>query len=221
MRNAKAAVHWINSADPSALCPTTAINLHASAAYEAVLNPGLPNKLRNSALQIPFYHIKAYDYGRTDNFHNARKKRNHQMQILRAMSAEAKLGALALLTALALVSPSLTDHTSQTIVNPYEARVVIHNDSGGGDPLYAQVGFKRRMETHHGEQRMFHWHAYKLDPDDCAPVTYIRFHNAAGGYAENKLKFGKFCSGPQGEIDNSTHYEFAFDGGSRLDLDKK
>ena len=52
------------------------------------------------------------------------------MKILRAMSAEAKLGALALLTALALVSPSITGHTSQTIVNPYKARVVIHNDSG-------------------------------------------------------------------------------------------
>ena len=52
------------------------------------------------------------------------------MQILRAMSAEAKLGVLALLTALALLSPSITGHTSQTIVNPYNARVVIHNDTG-------------------------------------------------------------------------------------------
>ena len=68
---------------------------------------------------------------------------------------------------------------------------------------------------------MFHWHTYKLDPDDRAPAPYIRFHNAVGGHAEYKLKFGKFGSGPHGEIDNSTHYEFAFDGGSRLDLYKK
>ena len=52
------------------------------------------------------------------------------MRILRALSAEAELGVLALLTALALVSPSITGHTSQTVVNPYKARVVIHNDTG-------------------------------------------------------------------------------------------
>ena len=143
------------------------------------------------------------------------------MKILRAMSAEAKLGALALLTALALVSPSITGHTSQTIVNPYKARVVIHNDSGVAIHYMLKWGPSGEWKTITVNNSMFHWHTYKLDPDDRAPAPYIRFHNAVGGYAEYKLKFGKFGSGPHGEIDNSTHYEFAFDGGSRLDLYKK
>ena len=131
------------------------------------------------------------------------------MKILRAMSAEAKLGALALLTALALVSPSITGHTSQTIVNPYKARVVIHNDSAVAIHYMLKWGPSGEWKTITVNNGMFHWHAYKLDPDDRAPAPYIRFHNAAGGYAEYKLKFGKFGSGPRGEIDNSTHYEFA------------
>ena len=45
------------------------------------------------------------------------------------MSAEAKLGILALLTAVALVSP-INGHPSQTVVNPSKAKVVIHNDTG-------------------------------------------------------------------------------------------
>ena len=53
------------------------------------------------------------------------------------------------------------------------------------------------------------------------PHHTIRFPNAAGGYTEYKLKFGKFGNGPPGEIDNSMHYQFAFDTGSRLDLYKK
>ncbi len=74
------------------------------------------------------------------------------MQILRAMSAEAKLGVLALLTALALVSPSITGHTSQTIVNPYKAKGCYSQRYRGGDPLHAQVGDHRRMEDHNREQ---------------------------------------------------------------------
>jgi hypothetical protein len=140
------------------------------------------------------------------------------MQILRAMSAEAKLGVLALLTALALVSPSMTGHTSQTIVNPYKGRVVIHNDTGVAIRYMFKWGPSGEWKTITVNNGMLYWHSYKLDADDRAPAPYIRFHNAAGAYTEYKLKFGKFGSGPRGEIDSSTHYEFAFAGGSRLDL---
>ena len=143
------------------------------------------------------------------------------MQILRAMSAEAKLGVLALLTALALLSPSITGHTSQTIVNPYKARVVIHNDTGVPLHYMLKWGPSGDWKTITVSNGTFHWHAYKLDPDDRAPAPYIRFHNAVGGYTEYKLEFGQFGNGPRGEIDNSTHYEFAFERGSRLDLYKK
>lgn len=143
------------------------------------------------------------------------------MQILRAMSAEAKLGVLALLTALALVSPSITGHTSQTIVNPYKARVAIHNDTGVALDYMLKWGPSGDWKTITVGNGTFHWHAYKLDPDDRAPAPYIRFHNAVGGYTEYKLEFGQFGNGPRGEIDNSTHYEFAFERGSRLDLYKK
>jgi hypothetical protein len=143
------------------------------------------------------------------------------MQILRAMSAEAKLGVLALLTALALVSPSITGHTSQTIVNPYKARVAIHNDTGVALHYMLKWGPSGEWKTITVSNGTFHWHAYKLDPDDRAPAPYIRFHNAVGGYTEYKLEFGQFGNGPRGEIDNSTHYEFAFERGSRLDLYKK
>jgi len=143
------------------------------------------------------------------------------MQILRAMSAEAKLGVLALLTALALVSPSITGHTSQTIVNPYKARVAIHNDTGVALHYMLKWGPSGEWKTITVSNGTFHWHAYKLDPDDRAPAPYIRFHNAVGGYTEYKLEFGQFGNGPRGEIDNSRHYEFAFERGSRLDLYKK
>jgi len=143
------------------------------------------------------------------------------MQILRAISAEAKLGVLALLTALALVSPSITGHTSQTIVNPYKARVAIHNDTGVALHYMLKWGPSGDWKTITVSNGTFHWHAYKLDPDDRAPAPYIRFHNAVGGYTEYKLEFGQFGNGPRGEIDNSTHYEFAFERGSRLDLYKK
>ena len=129
------------------------------------------------------------------------------MRILRAMSAEAELGVLALLTALALVSPSITGHTSQTVVNPYKAKVVIHNDTGVVIHYMLKWGTTGEWKSITVNNDTFHWHTYKLDADD--------------GYAEYKLRFGKFGSGPGGEIDNSTHYEFAFDGGSRLDLYKK
>jgi hypothetical protein len=143
------------------------------------------------------------------------------MQTLRRMSAEAKLGILALLTALALVSPSIPGHTSQTIVNPYKARVVIHNDTGAAIRYMLKWGASGEWKAITVNNGTFHGYTYKLDPDDGAPAPYIRFHDAVGGYTEYKLKFGKFGSGPRGEIDNSTHYEFAFGGGSRLDLYKK
>ena len=143
------------------------------------------------------------------------------MRILRAMSAEAELGVLALLTALALVSPSITGHTSQTVVNPYNAKVVIHNDTGAVIHYMLKWGTTGEWKSITVNNDTLHWHTYKLDADGRAPAPYIRFHNAADGYAEYKLRFGKFGSGPEGEIDNSTHYEFAFDGGSRLDLYKK
>ena len=112
------------------------------------------------------------------------------MQILRAMSAEAKLGVLALLTALALVSPSITGHTSQTIVNPYKARVAIHNDTGVALHYMLKWGPSGDWKTITVSNGTFHWHAYKLDPDDRAPAPYIRFHNAVGGYTEYKLNLG-------------------------------
>jgi hypothetical protein len=143
------------------------------------------------------------------------------MEFLRRMSADAKLGVLALLTALGLISPSINGHTSQTIVNPYDARVVIHNDTGVAIHYMLKWGPAGEWKTITVTNGMFHWHAHKLDPDDRAPAPYIRFHNAAGGFTEYKLKFGKFGNGPRGEVDNSTHYEFAFDGGSRLDLYKR
>jgi hypothetical protein len=143
------------------------------------------------------------------------------MQILRRMSAEAKLGVLALLTALALVSPSMTGHTSQTMANPYRARVVIHNDTGVAIRYILKWGLGGEWKTITVNNGMLYWHTYKLDLDDRAPTPYIRFHNAAGAYTEYKLEFGKFGRGPRGEIDNSSHYEFAFQGGSRLDLYKK
>ena len=140
------------------------------------------------------------------------------MQILRTLSAEAKLGILALLTALALLSPSITGHTSQTIVNPYKARVVIHNDTGVPIHYTLKWGQSGEWKTITVNNGMFHWHTYKLDLNDRAPAPFIRFHNAVGSYTEYKLRFGKFGAGPQGQIDDSTHYQFAFDGGSRLDL---
>jgi hypothetical protein len=143
------------------------------------------------------------------------------MRIFRAISAEAELGVLALLTALALVSPSITGHTSQTVVSPYKATVVIHNDTGVVINYMLKWGTTGEWKSIIVNNDTFHWHTYKLDADGRAPAPYIRFHNAADGYAEYKLRFGKFGSGPGGEIDNSTHYEFAFDGGSRLDLYKK
>jgi hypothetical protein len=143
------------------------------------------------------------------------------MQILRAMSAEAKLCVLALLTALALVSPSMTGHTSQTVVNPYKGRIVIHNDTGVAIHYLLKWGPSGEWRTITVNNGMFHWHTYELDPDDRAPAPYIRFQNAAGAYTEYRLRFGKFGSGPHGEVDDSTHYEFAFDGGRRLELYKK
>jgi hypothetical protein len=143
------------------------------------------------------------------------------VQILRAMSVEAKLGALALLTAFALVSPLLIGHTSQTVVNPYEARVVIHNDTPRSIHYMLRWGNSGEWKAVTLNNGTFQWHGYKLGPDDRAPAPYIRFHNAAEGYTEYKLEFGKFCHSAQGKMDDSMHYEFAFDGHRRLELYKQ
>ena len=143
------------------------------------------------------------------------------MQVLRAMSAEAKLGVLALLTALALVSPLFTGYTSQTDAYPYRARVVIHNDTGAAIHYILKWGPSGEWKPAVVNNGMFQWHSYKLDPDDRAPAPYIRFHDAVGDYAEYKLKSGEFGTGPRGQIDNSTHHGFAFGSQIRLDLYEK
>ena len=143
------------------------------------------------------------------------------MQILRAMSAEAKLGALALLTAFTLVSPLLIGHTSPSVANPHQARVVIHNETPIAIHYMLKWGLSGEWEAITLNKGMFHRHAYKLDSDNRVPAPYIRFHNANGDYTEYKLEFGKFGNSAQGEIDDSRHYEFAFDGHSRLELYKQ
>lgn len=139
------------------------------------------------------------------------------MKLLNIMYIKTCVSVLSLLAAIALVGPPTIGNASLTVDNG-KARFVIHNNTGATIHYMLKWGASGDWQPKSVQPGWNKGHTYPLDLNNRAPAPHIRFHNAAGGYAQYELDFGKFR---EGRIDESIHYNFKFDGGGKLHLYKQ